>query len=244
MREAEMDIIGELIARALKTPEDDGGAGDDQDGSRAAVPEVPAVSGLAGLTGRRVRLATVALARDPAGLRAACRPGRQWPRRSPRVFEDGGVLLAEAGTGTGKTLAYLVPAILSRQRVLVSTGTKNLQEQIFFKDIPALRAGARRPVHGDVHEGARELSVPAPARSAERRRPARRHARRLSADHSRLGRAAPKPATARSSRTCPRTCRSGTRCRRPPKPASAPSARATTTASSRACASAPPRPTS
>jgi len=56
-----------------------------------------------------------------------------------RAFEEGGVLLAEAGTGTGKTLAYLVPAILSRERVLVSTGTKNLQEQIFFKDIPALR---------------------------------------------------------------------------------------------------------
>jgi ATP-dependent DNA helicase DinG len=56
-----------------------------------------------------------------------------------RVFEDGGVLLAEAGTGTGKTLAYLVPAVLSRERVLISTGTKNLQEQIFFKDIPALR---------------------------------------------------------------------------------------------------------
>jgi ATP-dependent DNA helicase DinG len=60
-------------------------------------------------------------------------------RAVARVFEEGGVLLAEAGTGTGKTLAYLVPAILSRQRVLVSTGTKNLQEQIFFKDIPALR---------------------------------------------------------------------------------------------------------
>ena len=55
------------------------------------------------------------------------------------VFADGGVLLAEAGTGTGKTLAYLIPAILSRQRVLVSTGTKNLQEQIFFKDLPVLR---------------------------------------------------------------------------------------------------------
>src|SRR6185436_4703340 len=55
------------------------------------------------------------------------------------VFADGGTLLAEAGTGTGKTLAYLVPAILSRQRVLVSTGTKNLQEQIFFKDLPVLR---------------------------------------------------------------------------------------------------------
>jgi ATP-dependent DNA helicase DinG len=55
------------------------------------------------------------------------------------AFKDGGVLLAEAGTGTGKTLAYLVPAVLSRQRVLISTGTKNLQEQIYFKDIPALR---------------------------------------------------------------------------------------------------------
>jgi ATP-dependent DNA helicase DinG len=54
------------------------------------------------------------------------------------VLAHRGVLLAEAGTGTGKTLAYLVPAILSRQRVLVSTGTKNLQEQIFFKDLPVL----------------------------------------------------------------------------------------------------------
>jgi ATP-dependent DNA helicase DinG len=55
------------------------------------------------------------------------------------VLADGGVLLAEAGTGTGKTMAYLVPAILSRQRVLVSTGTKNLQEQIYFKDLPVLQ---------------------------------------------------------------------------------------------------------
>src|SRR5690242_8607475 len=54
------------------------------------------------------------------------------------VLDTGGTLLAEAGTGTGKTLAYLIPAILSGQRVLVSTGTKNLQEQIFFKDIPSL----------------------------------------------------------------------------------------------------------
>jgi ATP-dependent DNA helicase DinG len=55
-----------------------------------------------------------------------------------RVFAGGGVLIAEAGTGTGKTLAYLVPAVLSRQRVLVSTGTKNLQEQIFYKDLPVV----------------------------------------------------------------------------------------------------------
>jgi ATP-dependent DNA helicase DinG len=57
-----------------------------------------------------------------------------------RIFGRGGVLLAEAGTGTGKTLAYLAPAILSRHRVLVSTGTKNLQEQIFYKDVPLLRS--------------------------------------------------------------------------------------------------------
>jgi ATP-dependent DNA helicase DinG len=55
------------------------------------------------------------------------------------AIDEGGTLLAEAGTGTGKTLAYLIPAILSRQRVVVSTGTKNLQEQVFFKDLPFLR---------------------------------------------------------------------------------------------------------
>jgi ATP-dependent DNA helicase DinG len=55
------------------------------------------------------------------------------------AFESGGIVLAEAGTGTGKTLAYLVPAILKRERVLISTGTKTLQEQIYFKDIPVLR---------------------------------------------------------------------------------------------------------
>ena len=47
-------------------------------------------------------------------------------------------LIVEAGTGTGKTLAYLVPAMQSDKRVVISTGTKNLQEQIFFKDLPFL----------------------------------------------------------------------------------------------------------
>ena len=47
-------------------------------------------------------------------------------------------LLVEAGTGTGKTLAYLLPAIRSGKRVIVSTGTKNLQEQLFYKDVPFL----------------------------------------------------------------------------------------------------------
>jgi ATP-dependent DNA helicase DinG len=70
-----------------------------------------------------------------------------------RTFERGGVLLAEAGTGTGKTLAYLVPAILSRERVLISTGTKNLQEQIYFKDIPALREALGIPFTATYMKG-------------------------------------------------------------------------------------------
>jgi ATP-dependent DNA helicase DinG len=51
-----------------------------------------------------------------------------------------GVLIAEAGTGTGKTFAYLVPALLSGGKVIVSTGTKTLQDQLFDRDLPAVRA--------------------------------------------------------------------------------------------------------
>ena len=102
--------------------------------------QVPAVPGLAGL-----KAATLDVF-GPDGPLARKVPGFE-PRAGQvemagavaGVIASGGVLLAEAGTGTGKTLAYLVPAILSRQRVLVSTGTKNLQEQIYFKDVPALR---------------------------------------------------------------------------------------------------------
>jgi len=69
------------------------------------------------------------------------------------TIERGGTLLAEAGTGTGKTLAYLIPAILSRQRVLVSTGTKNLQEQIFFKDLPTLNDALGVPFTATLMKG-------------------------------------------------------------------------------------------
>lgn len=58
------------------------------------------------------------------------------------VLRDGGNLMVEAETGTGKTLAYLVPAIASGRRVIVSTGTRNLQDQILLKDLPFLRRRA------------------------------------------------------------------------------------------------------
>ena len=57
-----------------------------------------------------------------------------------------GTLLAEAGTGTGKTFAYLVPALLWGGKVIVSTGTKNLQDQLFLRDIPTVRKALNAPV--------------------------------------------------------------------------------------------------
>src|SRR5262249_21427518 len=56
-----------------------------------------------------------------------------------RALASDRVLVCEAGTGTGQTLAYLVPAILSGKKVIVSTATRALQEQIFDKDIPLIR---------------------------------------------------------------------------------------------------------
>lgn len=54
------------------------------------------------------------------------------------IIEQDGSLLAEAGTGTGKTFSYLIPALLSGQKVIVSTATKTLQDQLLTKDIPLL----------------------------------------------------------------------------------------------------------
>ena len=57
-----------------------------------------------------------------------------------RALDENRHLIVEAGTGTGKTLAYLLPALRSGRRVIISTGTKNLQEQLFFKDVPFLES--------------------------------------------------------------------------------------------------------
>jgi len=55
------------------------------------------------------------------------------------AFEQRGVLLAEAGTGTGKTFAYLVPALLSGMKTIISTGTRALQDQLYLRDLPRVR---------------------------------------------------------------------------------------------------------
>lgn len=63
------------------------------------------------------------------------------------------VLVAEAGTGTGKTFAYLVPALLSGKRVLISTGTRALQDQLFHRDLPAVTQVLGRPVKAALLKG-------------------------------------------------------------------------------------------
>ncbi|WP_426102848.1 ATP-dependent DNA helicase [Massilia sp. TSP1-1-2] len=76
------------------------------------------------------------------------------PRRSQtemakaiaQAIADQKTLIAEAGTGTGKTFAYLVPALLWGGKTIVSTGTKNLQDQLFLRDIPTVRAALKAPV--------------------------------------------------------------------------------------------------
>jgi ATP-dependent DNA helicase DinG len=70
-----------------------------------------------------------------------------------RVLREGGLLLAEAGTGTGKTLAYLRPAAELGRRVVISTGTKNLQEQLLTKDIPLLAKALGRDLNVAVMKG-------------------------------------------------------------------------------------------
>jgi ATP-dependent DNA helicase DinG len=63
-----------------------------------------------------------------------------------KAIKGNRVLVAEAGTGTGKTFAYLVPALLSGGKVIVSTGTKTLQDQLFHRDLPSVRNALKLPV--------------------------------------------------------------------------------------------------
>ena len=70
-----------------------------------------------------------------------------------KVMQDGGVLAVEAGTGVGKTIAYLVPALLSGEKVLISTATKNLQDQLFMRDLPRAVAALGVPVRAALLKG-------------------------------------------------------------------------------------------
>ncbi len=96
----------------------------------------------------------------PAGRLAQHLPGfahraqqQAMAERIADLMETGGVLICEAGTGTGKTFAYLVPALLSGRKVLISTGTRNLQDQLFHRDLPLVRAALRVSVRAALLKG-------------------------------------------------------------------------------------------
>lgn len=69
------------------------------------------------------------------------------------TLEDGSVLVGEAGTGTGKTFAYLVPALLSGQRIIISTGTRHLQDQLFYSDLPLVNRALASGVSTSLLKG-------------------------------------------------------------------------------------------
>jgi ATP-dependent DNA helicase DinG len=79
-----------------------------------------------------------ALARQLASFRPR-REQLEMSRAVSEAIQESGCLVAEAGTGTGKTLAYLIPAVLSRKKAIISTATKTLQDQLFRKDLPLVR---------------------------------------------------------------------------------------------------------
>ena len=97
---------------------------------------------------------------SPDGLLASRIPGYrlrpqqlEMAERIEAAIAANTVLVAEAGTGTGKTFAYLVPALLSGGKVIVSTGTKNLQDQLFSKDIPTVCQALGAPVQVALLKG-------------------------------------------------------------------------------------------
>ena len=101
----------------------------------------------------------------PGGLLARTHPAYEFRRGQlqmaqavEQALEEKRHLIVEAGTGTGKTLAYLMPVIRSGKRVIISTGTKNLQEQLFYKDIPFLEQALFGVAGGDGASSSR-LSV-------------------------------------------------------------------------------------
>src|SRR5512133_2416333 len=84
----------------------------------------------------------------------APRPGQtQMALEVASALDEGGVLVVEAGTGVGKTFAYLIPALLSGERVLLSTATKALQDQLFGRDLPRLVEVLGLPVRTALLKG-------------------------------------------------------------------------------------------
>ncbi len=97
---------------------------------------------------------------SPDGALASAVPGftsrsqqQEMAERIEKAIKNNGVLVAEAGTGTGKTFAYLVPALMSGGKVLISTGTKTLQDQLYRRDLPTVRSALKLPLSTALLKG-------------------------------------------------------------------------------------------
>jgi ATP-dependent DNA helicase DinG len=113
--------------------------------SQPASPSTSNRTAPAGKNGPNASSSTLYQFFSPGGVLARTHPAYEFRRGQLQMAEaveqaldEKRHLIVEAGTGTGKTLAYLLPVIRSGKRVIISTGTKNLQEQLFYKDIPFL----------------------------------------------------------------------------------------------------------
>jgi ATP-dependent DNA helicase DinG len=78
---------------------------------------------------------------------------QQMAEATAETIAASSTLIVEAGTGTGKTFAYLMPALLSGKKVIISTGTRHLQDQLFGKDLPVVREALNAPVHSALLKG-------------------------------------------------------------------------------------------
>ena len=92
------------------------------------------------------------LARQVPGF-APRLPQQQMAEAVVAALEEGDTLVVEAGTGTGKTYAYLIPALLSGARVIISTGTRHLQDQLYHQDLPVVRQALNAPVRTALLKG-------------------------------------------------------------------------------------------
>ena len=159
-----------------------------RDGSRSAVPEVPAVSGLA----VHVRPPRVFARRrrarpHDAGLRAARRPGRDGRGRRATCSSTAACCSPKRAPAPARRSPTSCRPSSAGQRVLVSTGTKNLQEQIYFKDIPALRDALGVPFTATYMKGRANYLCLHRLDQLQRRRSAPAVARRVPADRSATG---------------------------------------------------------
>ena len=165
---------------------------------------------------RRVSAHDGALAERLPGFHLSSRAAARWPRSSSQALESGRHAAIEAGTGIGKTFAYLLPVLLSERRAIISTGTRTLQDQLFARDLPLLGAVVGRPAARRAAQRPQQLPVLASARDGRATTARATPPRSTRSARCRVwGQTQPTAAISPSSRIWPRITRCAAWSRRP-----------------------------